>query len=284
MRTVGSLPTPWDADPYLVGERADAELRTHASDDEACVLVLDDHPGRSLVGIGRPEAVARLLTQSAAAFAAHQPQTLTVERGSWEHLDPRTQDQLAGPTATTSEWDWMSTRAPLDVTGGAGAPGVLVERFVPGPDTDALVTDCLDRAHPIASTLPGDPRLTAWWGVRESDVLPAGAGAGTAGGVGSGRSAHAGARLVAVVGALDLYPGAAPHLVSLGVDPGHRGAGLAGAVLAAAVDDGLRRVPVVGDPMVHLGLYATNDLARRVYARLGFTLDHQFMSVRRAQV
>lgn len=272
MRTVGSLPTPWDADPYLVGERADAELHAYASDDEACVLVLESHPGRSLVGIGRPEAVARLLTQSAAAFAALAPQSLTLERGSWERVADGTREQLAGPSPTTSEWDWMSTRFPLVLHGGRGGPAgpggseVPVERFVPGPETDALVADCLDRAHPIASTLPGDDRLTGWWGVREADDA-----AGRPGG-----------RLVATVGALDLYPGAAPHLVSLGVDPAHRGKGLAGVVLAAAVEDGLRRTPAVGAPMVHLGLYATNDVARRVYQRLGFSLDHRFVSVRRA--
>lgn len=268
MRTVGSLPAPWCTDPYLVGERADAELLAHAWDDQACVLVLDDHPGRSLVGIGHPEAVARLLTQSAAAFAALTPQTLTLARGSWELVDGDVRDQLAGPSTTTSEWDWMSTRAPLvlpdapvvlpDVAGASRE--VMVERFTPGPETDALVTDCLDRAHPIASTLPGDPRLTGWWGVRESED----------------------GALVATVGALDIFPGAPPHLVSLGVDPAHRGRGLAGLVLAAAVDDGLQRTPRTGAPMVHLGLYATNDRARRVYQRLGFSLDHQFMSVRRA--
>lgn len=267
MRTVGSLPTPWDADPYLLGERADAELHAYASDDEACVLVLESHPGRSLVGIGRPEAVARLLTQSAAAFAALAPQTLTVERGSWGRVEDAVRDRLAGPSATSSEWDWMSTRSPLVVPGAPGTPGVEVERFEPGPETDALVADCLDRAHPIASTLPGDARLTGWWGVREH---------ADAGG-------PAGGRLVATVGALDLYPGAAPHLVSLGVDPSHRGQGLAGAVLAAAVEDGLSRTPSMGEPMVHLGLYASNDRARRVYQRLGFTLDHRFESVRRAQ-
>ena len=96
MRTVGSLPTPWDADPYLVGERADDELHAHACDDEACVLVLDGHPGRSLVGIGRPEAVARLLTQSAAAFAALGPRTLTLERGTWEQVSADVREVFVG--------------------------------------------------------------------------------------------------------------------------------------------------------------------------------------------
>jgi ribosomal protein S18 acetylase RimI-like enzyme len=255
VRTVGSLPTPWCLDPYLVAERADAELHAFASDPEACVLVLDDHPGRSLVGIGRPEAVARLLAQSAAAFAAHRPGTLTLERGAWEQVSDEVRETLVGPHRV-SEWDWMWTRTPLRLEADPGVPTRQVERLVPGPEIDALVTECLGRAHPVASTLPGDPRLTGWWGVRDGD------------------------RLVATVGAVELYPGAPPHLVSLGVDPEHRGEGLAGAVLAAAVEDGLRRVPTVGDPMVHLGLYASNDVARRVYRRLGFTLEHRFMSVR----
>lgn len=255
MTTVGSLPTPWSADPYLVGERADAELLAHAWDDQGCVLVLDDHPGRSLVGIGTPEAVARLLTQSAAAFAALGPRTLTLERGTWERVPADVREVLVG-AHRVSEWDWMWTTAPLRLSG----PARTVERLSPGPETDTLVTGCLDRAHPVASTLPGDPRLTAWWGVRD------------------------GTRLLATVGSIDVFPGAPSHLVSLGVDPEHRGEGLAGAVLAAAVEDGLRRVPVVGAPMVHLGLYASNDVARRVYTRLGFTLAHQFMSVRTADV
>jgi predicted GNAT family acetyltransferase len=33
--------------------------------------------------------------------------------------------------------------------------------------------------------------------------------------------------------------------------------------------------------MVSLGLYASNDVARRVYTRLGFTLEHRFASRRR---
>ena len=35
------------------------------------------------------------------------------------------------------------------------------------------------------------------------------------------------------------------------------------------------------DPMVSLGLYADNDVARRVYTRLGFRLEHRFESRRR---
>lgn len=85
-------------------------------------------------------------------------------------------------------------------------------------------------------------------------------------------------RLAAVVGAMRYAPGLAPHLVSLGVDPEHRGRGLAGAVLAAAVRDGLAEGTDVGRPAVWLGLFASNEVARRVYERLGFELGHEFES------
>lgn len=261
MRTVGDLPTPWRDDPYLVGECAQHELVIHASDDEACVLGLRDHDGTSVVGLGAPEAVARLLTQRTAAFVALGARWATLPRGTWAHVAPDDRAALLGtPEGGTSHWDWMYTRAPLDASaaGAAGAAGLAVVRLEPGPEVDVLVAECLGRAHPVASTLPGDPRLTAWWAVVDET------------------------RPVAVVGSLDLFPGAPAHLVSLGVDPAYRGRGLAGTVLAAAVKDGLRRTPVVGDPMVHLGLYASNDAARRVYTRLGFVLAHEMESVRRA--
>ncbi|WNB87359.1 GNAT family N-acetyltransferase [Cellulomonas sp. ATA003] len=70
--------------------------------------------------------------------------------------------------------------------------------------------------------------------------------------------------------------------MSLGVDPVTRGQGLAGAVMSAAVRDCLEVVPRLGPPMVSLGMYASNDVARRVYTRLGFRLEHRFDSRHRA--
>ena len=60
------------------------------------------------------------------------------------------------------------------------------------------------------------------------------------------------------------------------------GQGLAGAVISAAVRDCLDVVPALGPPMVSLGMYASNDVARRVYTRLGFRLEHRFDSRHRA--
>ncbi|MDQ2624778.1 MAG: GNAT family N-acetyltransferase, partial [Actinomycetota bacterium] len=71
----------------------------------------------------------------------------------------------------------------------------------------------------------------------------------------------------------------APYLVSLGVDPDHRGRGLAGRVLAAAVRDGLDDALRLGRG-VSLALYSANERARRVYVRHGFELHHRFESLR----
>ncbi len=146
----------------------------------------------------------------------------------------------------------MWTRGPL-----TGDPSGA-ERLPLGPDTAAEVAECLSRAHPTASTTPDDERLIGWWGARQDG------------------------RLMAVIGAILFGAGLPPHLVSLGVDPATRGQGLAGVVMSAAVRDCLTVVPEVGEPMVSLGLYAGNDVARRVYARLGFHLEHRFASRHRA--
>ncbi|NLF04452.1 MAG: GNAT family N-acetyltransferase, partial [Actinomycetales bacterium] len=127
-----------------------------------------------------------------------------------------------------------------------------VERLEVG---DPEVDDLLAVAHPAADTDTADPRLFGWWGLRD------------------------GSALVAVVGALRFAPGLPPYLVSVATHPEHRGRGLAGRVMAAAVRDGLAESPQVGTG-VSLALYASNDRARRVYLRHGFELRHQFESLR----
>jgi ribosomal protein S18 acetylase RimI-like enzyme len=156
-----------------------------------------------------------------------------------------TGSRLRWATVTRGAWAALDEHAPR---AAASLPGWSA------PASWDEVARTLERAHPTASTPPDDPRLLGWWGVREAG------------------------RLVAVVGMLRYGPGLAPHLVSLGVDPDHRGRGLAGAVLGAAVSDGLAAGVELGEPAVWLGLYARNDAARRVYLRHGFEMGHEFDS------
>jgi GNAT superfamily N-acetyltransferase len=251
---VTDLPEPWCRSPYLVGEHGLADVLAFWAEDDA-VLAVVDGPGRDcgLFGLGHPARIASLCERAVRdgdpALAGIR--YATVERGAFEAIDPALATAL-GVKAAGSEWDWMWTPGPLtgDPTGA--------ERLPLGPATAAEVAECLSRAHPTASTAPDDDRLVGWWGVRQDG------------------------RLMAVIGAILFTPGLPPHLVSLGVDPATRGQGLAGVVMSAAVRDCLEVVPEVGDRMVSLGLYASNDVARRVYARLGFQLEHEFASRHRA--
>jgi GNAT superfamily N-acetyltransferase len=251
---VTDLPEPWCRSPYLLGEHGLADVLAWWADADAVLAVIDG-PGRDrgLFGLGDPGVVAGLCEQ--AVRDAHPSLAgigyATLERGALEKADPGAVAAL-GVRSEGSEWDWMWTPGPL-----TGDPSGA-ERLPLGPGTAQEVAECLSRAHPTASTAPDDERLIGWWGVRQEG------------------------RLMAVIGAILFAPGLPPHLVSLGVDPVTRGQGLAGVVMSAAVRDCLTVVPEVGEPMVGLGLYASNDVARRVYTRLGFRLEHQFASRHRA--
>lgn len=255
-RSVADLPGGWGASPYLLMAHGRAAVRGSWQDEDAVVVALEGRRGGiGLVGLGAPPGVARLLGDAAAELddgpdgSWSDVRWATVPRGTWDAVAGgacRAFEHWAGPSA----WDCMWTYGPL-VDAGTQA----VERLDPQlPQVREEVAETLARAHPSASTSPEDPRLLGWWGIRVDG------------------------RLAAVVGALRFAPGLAPHLVSLGVDPAHRGRGLAGAVLGAAVRDGLAEGTEVGPAAVWLGLYASNDVARRVYLRHGFELGHEFES------
>jgi GNAT superfamily N-acetyltransferase len=251
---VTDLPEPWCAEPYLVMSYGRCEVVRAWSGERALVAHVRGGGRRSpgLVGLGPAAEVAALVDRAVADGADGAGDAVrwaTLTRGAWDAVGPEVRERTAGWSAP-GEWDCMWTHAPL--TGVREHP---VERLAADdPAVAAEVAEALDRAHPTASTPPGDPRLAGWWVVREEG------------------------RVVALVGALRTSPGLAPQLVSLGVDPGHRGRGLAGAVLAAAVRDCLAEPTEVGPPAAWLGLYARNDVARRVYLRHGFVLGHELSS------
>ncbi|MHB1490028.1 MAG: GNAT family N-acetyltransferase, partial [Cellulomonas sp.] len=250
---VVELPASWCTEPYLLGEHALATVVSAWGTGTALVAIVDGlGRERGLFGVGSAEDVAEVLASVVprGALVEHGPRYATIARGGVELLAPEVREAL-GLGAVGSSWDWMWTDAPLQVPDHARA-----ERLPLGPGTTDEVREFLSRGHPTASTAPDDRRLIGWWGVREGGIL------------------HA------AVGAIQLAPGMAPHLVSLGVDPGVRGRGLAGQVLAAAVEDCLEVRPLYGPPAVSLGLYADNDVARRVYLRLGLQLRHGFTSRR----
>ncbi|WP_426566833.1 GNAT family N-acetyltransferase [Angustibacter sp. McL0619] len=139
------------------------------------------------------------------------------------------------------DWEWMMTRTPPP----AGRPAVVVP-----PDQLDDVRELLARASPRHSTTVQDP-VVAWWGIWD------------------------GGRLVACAAHTEDVPGV-PSLASVATDPAVRGRGLGAAVTTAAA----RAAFDAGSAVVTLGMYSDNDVARRMYHRLGFSCDHRWSSRR----
>jgi predicted GNAT family acetyltransferase len=118
-----------------------------------------------------------------------------------------------------------------------------------GDDIQAL----LDASSPRHDAKVGAPEVIAWYGVRDDDD----------------------GRLVACAAHTEPVPGV-PHLASIATRPAARGRGLGAAVTAAVT-----RAPLeAGRPVVTLGMYSDNAVARRLYHRLGYTCTHRWSSRR----
>jgi ribosomal protein S18 acetylase RimI-like enzyme len=85
-------------------------------------------------------------------------------------------------------------------------------------------------------------------------------------------------RLVACAAHTEHVPGV-PHLASVVTHPQVRGRGLGQAVTGTLTARALRS----GAPVVTLGMYSDNAVARRMYQRLGFRCEHRWSSRRLVQ-
>ncbi|MFC5381788.1 GNAT family N-acetyltransferase [Aquipuribacter nitratireducens] len=140
----------------------------------------------------------------------------------------------------TFGWAWQHATRPL--------PPVRGEEQVAWDPPGSDVARLLDEASPHAFVRPGHPWARRWAGVRGDD-----------------------GRLLACGAVTEHVPGV-PHLAAVATRPAVRGRGLAGAVTAAMTRSLLRRAPAVT-----LALWASNDAARRTYARIGFRPAHDFV-------
>jgi ribosomal protein S18 acetylase RimI-like enzyme len=140
-----------------------------------------------------------------------------------------------------NRWCWWWTD-----TAPTARPGE--ERVVDLSAHDPRIAPLL--AHsPSASAEPGDDNVVRWAGI------------------------VAGGELVACAAHVEHRPGV-PHLASVVTHRDHRGRGFASDVCARLTRDALD----AGAPVVTLGMYTSNDVARGVYTRLGFTVEHSFVS------
>lgn len=210
------------------------------------LLVTVTRAGRErtqLVGAGPGADLARAL-EVAAADGAPPVGSGLLTRRTWQLTGERVRRHFG--FAPGPGWDWMWSDAVPPVRPGE-------ERVAPvtGPGAVAEVRECLARAYPEAMADPEDPALT-WWGYRDD------------------------AGVLRGVVAVDAAPGRPVHLSGLDTDAAWRRRGVATAMAAAVT-----RWALGEHPLVHFGIWADNEAARRLYTRLGFTVGHEVENVRR---
>jgi GNAT superfamily N-acetyltransferase len=210
-----------------------------------------DGPGGGAVGWALRDSASGWLTvvgepEAAARLVVEAAGTgtpvraVTVPRGAPALLPERL--RLAGG----KDWDWFWTDRI-----GPPLPGEYLVRWLRPADEDDVAA-LLEASSPRHSARPGEPYVRRWCGIRDAAGL-----------------------LVACAAHLEYLAGV-PHLASIATRPDHRGRGLGGAVTAWLT----RRLLEEGFPVVTLGMYADNAVARRLYGRLGYRLAHRFTSGR----
>ena len=201
----------------------------------------------SLTVVATPHAAARALP--ALRERAPEAQTATLPLGTLD-VEPLAPDcpgvhDVVDATAG-NDWEWMQTAeppAPHPLTGRVRDLGLGW-----GAEVDALLT----ASSPRASTAAGDADVVTWHGVPGDD----------------GRLLACGAHTEAVPGV--------PHLASIATRADARGQGLGEAVTSSLT----RAALLAGRPVVTLGMYSDNAVARRLYRRLGFGDVHHWSSRR----
>jgi GNAT superfamily N-acetyltransferase len=197
---------------------------------------------------GRAHLVALGPAADAAALvAALAPQddvglgSVTLPRDADRHLPAYRLDPR-------NNWEWFVTRTPPPVQPGEEAAGWLD----PDDGSDAELLALLHRWSPRHDAEPGRPGVLRWAGIRGDD-----------------------GNLVAAAAHTEHRPGV-PRLASVVTHGEHRGQGLGAAVTAWLT----RALLAEGTGWVTLGMYSDNDVARRLYLRLGYANDHHFTSGR----
>lgn len=167
--------------------------------------------------------------------------------GDFRHLGrPREVDDVVeahlpvGPVAGDWEWMWTRTLPP------AVPHEDRVERLVPG-DREEL-SAFLEAASPRTHGQPFARPDQRWVGVREAG------------------------RIVAC-GVSEPSTAGTPTLAGIAVEPALRGSGLGAAVTAELTREAVARTGACA-----LGMYSDNDVARRLYHRLGYRTEVEWRS------
>ncbi len=201
-----------------------------------------------LRAVPSPRRSLTVVTSLREAVAVVPSLVQAVPDAEWLTLPRGAADPLADLTdpGVGADWEWMHTCA-------APPRQPLEERVVPlGAADEDDVRSLLAQASPRHSAPVGGPDIVAWYGVRDRHGV-----------------------LLACAAHSEHVPGV-PHLASIATLPSARGQGLGAALTAVAT----RAALAAGRPVVTLGLYADNDVAGRLYQRLGFRCEHRWSSRR----
>jgi len=240
------LLTATGGDPFVRYEIPDDLPEPAFVNGSSALMVRRAHSGRSgMAAVGDADGIGRILAYLTGEPALAGVSAITVPRTSLDALAP----QLP-LTGEGGDWDWMwidvpANRLPTD------------ERIVNLDDSaDAAELTALNvRGNPSAESEPGSGRTELWLGARDDSGA------------------------IVAAGALHRNAAGAGHLTGIVVDPDHRGTGLGAAVTVA-----LTRAAIEGPGRISgictLGMYATNDVARRLYQRLGYRTAQAFASRR----
>jgi ribosomal protein S18 acetylase RimI-like enzyme len=255
------MPEAWRSHRMLVGLDARWHDAVVVGDDRAVLLASPSQHGPFVFVLGAGGDVERLVQDAVAR--RHEPgsplaRAGLVDRAGWLNVSrgSRVPEAVLSALglAPFSVWDWFSTEQVPPVH----EREAVVRRLDPVAEADAIRA-CLAVGNPGTSADPARPGEAGWWGV-DAPV---------------GHDAPGG--LLGVVGATARGSGGGPtswHVHGLGVVPGARSTGLGTALTCAAV----RQAFVEGVSFVSLGMYAQNDVARRLYTRLGFAVDAELAS------
>lgn len=246
----GALPAvvdaPWRENRFLLEDAARWEVARAWSTPSALLLdVCPHHGGCAVVGLGDPHTLAEWLGALALDADGPHPSRASLARGTWARLPEAARGTYG--LAPFSSWDWLVT----DVAPGPRGPGEerVVRLTSPAERTEAARVVAL--ANPTTLMTPADAQ-TRWWGWRDDDGV-----------------------LRGVVGGRRVGESGPLHLGGIGTDPAWRGRGIASAITAAVLREGLAEAP-----WVSLGVREANDRARSVYLRLGFRPAGRFETVR----
>ncbi len=229
-----------DAYVRAMADPARAAGGWHHEDGAVGWLMPSRHvPGRAaLAAVGAALPAAELLRRVATSDGVSIG-GVTLPRGATAYLP------TGWSIRPANEWEWFYTESEPPLQEHESRVGWL-DDAADGAEILAL----LERFSPRHDAEPGQRHVRQWCGIRDADE-----------------------RLVAVAAHTEYKPGV-PFLASVATDTALRGRGYGAAVTAWIT----RQLLSGGTGWVTLGMYSDNEVARRLYHRLGFRCDHYFTS------